>query len=249
MKFSLSLLCGFLLCWSCQSNPSKTPIRIATAANMQFVMEELVAVFEEQTDVECEVVLSSSGKLSVQIQAGAPYDLFLSADEKYPKSVCAADWCLGVPRTYAFGRLVLWTSLEVDEVNWSILNQKATTFVALANPKTAPYGRAAQEVLEAKQLWDTLQEKIVMGESIAQTNQFLLTGAARVGLTARSATETPQMKKQGRWMLIPDVFHQPIRQDVVLLKSAQPDARLFYDFLFSTEAKAILEQYGYLLPH
>ncbi|MEM1328389.1 MAG: molybdate ABC transporter substrate-binding protein [Bacteroidota bacterium] len=245
MKSCFQLMLGFFLCWSCQSEKAETPIRIAAAANMQFVISALVDIFEAKNDLDCEVVLNSSGKLSAQIQAGAPYDLFLSADEKYPVSVCAAGWCGESPKTYAFGQLVLWTSMKVDEVNWSLLDSSVIQHIAIANPKTAPYGRAAREVMEQLQIWEQAEEKIVMGESVAQTNQFLLSGAAQAGLTARSAMGNREMNERGRWIAISRSSHQPIRQDAVLLRTAKPEARLFYDFLFSEAARQTLKQHGY----
>lgn len=239
---------SFILAACAEKSNSNEPIYIATAANMQFAMEALVEAFQQIENVPCEIVMNSSGKLSAQIKAGAPYDIFLSADRKYPQGL----WLLGLsekqPETYAFGKLVLWSSLVFDTLTIASLQDERIQFIALPNPKTAPYGRVAQEVMERTDLWESLEAKFVMGESIAQTNQFLLSGAAQIGFTAQSVVLVSQMEKDGQWELINDDLYTPIRQDALLLTNASERAEQFYDFLFSETARSILIKFGYALP-
>ncbi|MDO6738535.1 molybdate ABC transporter substrate-binding protein [Wenyingzhuangia sp. 2_MG-2023] len=217
---------------------------IATAANMQFAMEAICKEFTQQTGIECQLIVSSSGKLTAQIQAGAPYDLFVSADMKYPETLYQKGFAITTPKTYAKGKLVLWTvldSLTPDLENLKLPNIK---HIALANPKTAPYGKAALEVLQNNHL-DTLQYKYVYGESIAQTNQFVQSKAAEIGFTAMSVVLSPNAKNKGVWIEIPTTQYHPIEQGIVLLKKHHVDAQRFYDFVFSNKAKETLKEYGY----
>lgn len=244
----LWIIASFILTTCTTASDADRPVYIATSANLQFAMEALVKNFQAMENSPCEIIVNASGKLSAQIKAGAPYDIFLSADRKYPQEL----WLLGLsedqPETYAFGKLVLWSSLPFDTLNVASLQDERVQFIALANPKTAPYGRAAKEVLEKNGLWEAIQTKLVMGESIAQTNQFLLSGAAQIGFTAQSVVLASQMSEKGQWQRIADSLYTPIRQDVLLLKDASAEAKRFYDFLFTEEAQQLLSRFGYELP-
>lgn len=226
---------------------SAQKIRVAVAANAQFVMEKLQAGFEKKTGLEIESIVSSSGKLTAQIQNGAPFDVFLSADMNYPEAVFQAGLSETRPKIYASGLLVLWTRTGIDPAKGlKVLTDKSVTKIAIANPKTAPYGTVAVDVLTKQNLLAELQPKIVYGESIAQVNQYLVSGAVDAGFTAKSVVLEPSLKGKGRWADVKGA--EPIAQGVILLKNAKDGSRKFYDYLFSPEAQAIFRQYGYQLP-
>ncbi|GAB3935600.1 molybdate ABC transporter substrate-binding protein [Larkinella terrae] len=239
--------CLTLLLIALTLSASGQKIRVAVAANAQFVMEKLQAGFEKKTGREVETIVSSSGKLTTQIQNGAPFDVFLSADMSYPEAVFQAGLSETKPKIYAYGLLVLWTRSGLDPSRGlSVLNDKAVVKIAVANPKTAPYGTVAVDVLTKQKLLTGLQPKIVYGESIAQVNQYLISGAVDAGFTAKSVVLEPMLKDKGRWADVKGA--EPIAQGVVLLKNAKEGSRAFYDYLFTPEARAIFRQYGYQLP-
>ncbi len=245
--FSCLFLLSLLFLPNCHSDSSSN-IRIATAANMQFAMEALTQTFMQQNDILCEVILSSSGKLNAQIKNGAPFDVFVSADMKYPKDLYKDGFTLNKPKVYATGRLILWSTLDesTPSINW--LTQKVLKHIALANPKTAPYGVAAIEVLEKLNIYEQVKDKLVFGENIAQVNQFVTTQAAQVGFTTKAIIYAPHLTTKGYWQEVSSQYYSPIEQGVVLLKSPptkQKQAQAFYDFLFSKEGKEILESFGY----
>ena len=244
------LIIPLLLLLTCcgGSRRSEESITIATAANMQFAMEALTEAFTARTGITCILVVGSSGKLTAQIVEGAPYDIFVAANMKYPRAVAAQGKAAGEPRLYALGSLVLWTVKEDLQPFLEVLASDSVTHIAVANPATAPYGQAAIEVLEHYGLRESLDTKLVFGESIAQTNQFIISGAAEIGFTALSVVRAPEMRGKGQWIAIPSQLHSPIEQGVVLLRNEEkPDlnATLFYDYLLSEEAGEILENFGY----
>ncbi len=227
------------------------PLRIAAAANMQYAMKALGEAFAQKTGIRCEYLFASSGKLTAQITQGAPFDLFLSADLKYPRALYHAGLTIDSVRTYAYGRLILWTYRQDIQPSLELLFEDHIRHIALANPKTAPYGKAAIEVLQQIDPTGRLSPKLIYGESIAQTNHFILSGNAELGFTAKSVLYAPELEGQkGRWLEIPPSSYAPIAQGVVVLKSsssAQCEMALrFRDFLFSAEARQILHRFGYL---
>lgn len=252
MKKQILFLSILLSILSCQNTRTEN-LRIATAANMQFVMEELTKTFTAEYNIKCETIISSSGKLTAQIIQGAPYDLFLSADLKYPTELYDQNLAIEKPKIYAYGNLVLWTSkenlqLENLEKSISLISSDTIKHIAIANPKTAPYGAAAIQVLHHFDLFKKIENKLVYGENIAQTNQFVSTQAAELGFTAKSVVLSPRMKNQGRWISIDSGIYTPISQGVVLLKTPPnrlANAQKFYNFLFSPKAKEILNNFGY----
>lgn len=246
----LILLCLFWLV-SC-SNPPSEKLHIATAANMQFAMEALTEAFTTSTGIACETILGSSGKLTAQITEGAPFEVFVSADLKYPQALADAQLTEGPVRVYAYGQLVLWTQVPNLDLSMASLTQPEVRHIAMANPKTAPYGIAAEQVLAYYQLTDSVQPKLVFGESIAQTNQFIISQAAEVGFTARSVVEAPTLKDKGRWLDLPAESYEPIAQGVVVLRTQGEklrQAQQFVDFLMTQQAQDILVKFGYLVPN
>ena len=233
---------------ACRTTEEHKTITIATAANMQFAMQELVDTFTQKTGTSCDLVISSSGKLTAQIKEGAPYDIFVAANMKYPQEVYAAGRAKTKPKIYAYGKLVLWSLNENIGVDLETLESEAIHHIALANPKTAPYGTAAVSALTQLKIYDRIQNKLVFGESISQTNQFILSGAAELGFTAMSVVKAPSMKSRGVWISVVDSLYDPIEQGVVLIEhdaTTKPEAVAFYEYLFSEEAQEILQDFGY----
>ncbi len=220
------------------------------AANAQFVMTALQKEFTRQSGIPLETVINSSGKLTTQIQQGAPFDLFLSADMDFPEKLYAGGLTTEKPRIYAYGTLVLWTMGTLD-LTGGLNSLLASTVqkIAVANTGIAPYGRAAVEALQTAKLYDRVQPKLVFGESIAQVNQYVQAGVVEVGFTAKSVVLAPALTQKGHWADVPLTLYKPIAQGVVVLKSAKngPAARRFMNFLFTPIARSIFRQYGYLL--
>ena len=245
----LLLLMGLL---NCQTNKNKNKIlRIATAANVQFAMNKLAAAFENQSSVQTEIVLGSSGKLTAQIQQGAPYHVFVSANMKYPNTLHDLKLTTSKPTVYALGKLVLWSTQNDITPNLNSLTDNRIEHIALANPKTAPYGIAATEVLNNLGIAQQVNAKLVFGESIAQTNQFILTKAADIGFTAKSVVVSPKLTEKGNYYTIPDSLYIPIEQGIVGLKHQDVEilkyANQFRAFMLSSEAQKILKEYGYAM--
>jgi len=233
---------------ACKTTEEHKTITIATAANMQFAMQELADAFTQKTGTSCDLVISSSGKLTAQIKEGAPYDIFVAANMKYPQEVYAAGRAKTKPKVYAYGKLVLWSLNENIGVDIETLESEAIHHIALANPKTAPYGTAAVSALKQLKIYDRIQNKLVFGESISQTNQFILSGAAELGFTAMSVVKAPSMQSRGVWISVADSLYNPIEQGVVLIDhdvDTKPEAAAFYNYLFSEEAQEILQDFGY----
>ncbi len=242
-----------LLSAGCRKETDAKPkVVIALAANMQFSMNALADAFTEDTQIKCELIMGSSGKLTSQIMEGAPYDIFISADVKYPDELYHNNKAEGKPEVYAKGKLVLWTMVDSLEPSISVLTSDSIQHIALANPKTAPYGRAALEAMKNKGIFKQIEHKLIFGESIAQTNQFINSKSAEIGFTSKSVVLSPQMQNKGRWTSIEDDSYSPLLQSVVLLKKEEgisEETQLFYDFLFSKKAQNVLKQYGYIIPN
>ena len=236
----------FLTVVSCNEQPSEK-LEIAAAANMQYPIKELMAVFEQETGIASTVSVASSGKLTNQIKNGAPYEVFLSADMGYPEDLYKNGFTPEPAKAYAYGKLVLWTTSD-EEPSVELLKEERIKHIAIGNPRLAPYGIAAQEVLVHYHLFDSLKTKYVFGESITQVNQFISSGATEVGFTALAVVKSPSNQDVGKWIAIPDELYSPIGQGAVLIKQkgeVSEKAQLFYDFLFSQKAMDILGEYGY----
>jgi molybdate transport system substrate-binding protein len=248
LKIALLYSFCLLLLAGC-SKPNENVV-VATAANVQYVMLELKKVFEKETGIPLELVVSSSGKLTAQIREGAPFDLFVSADTRYPQEIYTNGGSEIPPKVYARGALVLWTRDSTAAPRLESLTDPGIRKIAIANPRTAPYGQAAVEVLQQAGLYEQVKSKLVYGESIAQTTQYIETGAADVGFTALSVVLSPEMKGKGSWTKLDSTTYQPINQAAVLLLHSEDSpkrqkSRQFYDFLYSEKAKAIFRKYGY----
>ncbi len=228
-------------------------LSVAVAANVQYAFEDLKTAFKQETGNDLVGTFNSSGKFVAQISNGAPFDVFLSADMEFPEKLYKDGFATAAPKVYAYGALVLWTTKNIDLTQWqSALTSNQVAHIAVANPKAAPYGRETMKVLSALKLDQSLQPKLVFGESIAQTNQYIHSGVVEAGFTAKSVVLSPEMHGQGKWVDVPKTTYQPIAQGAVILNYGKEHhaktAQQFYDFLYSAKARAIFERYGYLLP-
>ena len=178
------LYTSLLILFGCGS-PSKQELIIAVASNTQFAMEEIASDFRDRTEINCELVVSSSGKLTAQIKEGAPFDLLVSADMKYPEELYLSG-ISNKPTIYAYGKLVIWSVSDDLQPSLQELTTGSVRHIAVANPDIAPYGATAVELLEKHGIYHEVKDKLVFGESISQTNQFILSGAAEIGFTAKS---------------------------------------------------------------
>lgn len=235
-----------LLCFSCNDKEEPT-LKIACAANAKFAIEEICDDFEKAHHIPIDLITSSSGKITSQISSGAPYDVFISADLSYPEQLYQLNLTMGSPRVYARGHLAMWTMLSEKDLNSSFKNPASVNKIAIANPKTAPYGRAALEYLNTLNNFKDIESKLVFGESISQTNQFILSKGVDFGITSNSIRHHPVFGKQGNWQSIEHSQYSPINQAAVILKKTTlpKEAKLFYTYLFSESAKKILVKFGY----
>lgn len=220
---------------------------------MQYAIQELITEFNKTDNTRINVVLGASGKLTQQIMNGAPFDIFISADAVYPQKLADKQCTLEPPKVYAQGLLVLW-SLKKDiqpAKDLQLLLQDNIKSIAIANPQTAPYGSAATSILQKYGLYNKVSSKLVTGESISQTSQFIATQNADIGFTAKSIVISTEMKGKGRWVELEAKDYPPIEQSAALVKQARPNkeaaARKFYDFLYSEKAKAIYIKFGYIV--
>lgn len=247
LRPALMIFCLTCLLGACQK---PTRLRVAVAANAQYVARALEKEFEKETGVDLELVVSSSGKITAQVEQGAPYDVFLSADTKYPQALYSKGLTLGPPRVYGYGKLILWTTRPLDQRRpLPALLDAARGKVAIANPETAPYGQAALQALTFYGLMDATRGKLVLGESVAQVNQYILSGAVDLGFTAQSVVREPAMQGKGAWQEVDARAYDPIAQSAVLLRTPRSrpgkEARQFFEFLYSLKAQSIFRRYGY----
>lgn len=223
-------------------------VKIAVAANFAVPLGRISEAFSKETGHKLVVSSGATGKFYSQIREGAPFEILLSADQEHPKKLVAENLAVaGSQFTYAIGKLALWSSKDdfVDSKG-EVLKSNSFKHLAIANPKLAPYGAAAQEVLENKGLWKSIKPKLVYGENIAQTHQFVSTGNAELGFVAFSQIQSAKGIKGSYW-LIPQTLYTPIKQDAVLLAKGRsnPVAKQFLEFLKSKTAKSIISEFGY----
>lgn len=223
---------------------------VATATNFAEVMERLVPAFETETGHEIVVVTGSSGKLFAQIRNGAPFDVFLSADQERPRRLDEAGLTVDGSRfTYAIGRLVLWSAdpERIGHDGAATLRAGGFRRLAMANPALAPYGAAARETLEALGLLAALEDRIVLGENVGQAHAMVRTGNAELGFVALSSLLSPRNEPGGSCWEVPRELYSPARQDAVLLRRAagSPVAVAFLEWLRGDEARGVIERFGY----
>lgn len=228
-------------------------IKVAVAANVSYAMDELLkAFYVKHPHTKVQVTLGSSGKLTAQIKNGAPYTLFMAANMKYPEALYREKIAVTKPIVYAQGSLAYLSKKKQDySKGITFLQGKNIHRIAVANPKTAPYGKAAIEAMERGGVFETVKEKYVFAESISQTVTYALT-AADIGFIAKSSLYSPKMKhfQEGvNWAAVDTGLYTPINQGIVILKNGaeNPEVKAFYDFVLSGKAKEILKSYGYLV--
>lgn len=226
----------------------------AVAANVSYAIEPLKKEFSRtHPDTTIQVILGSSGKLTAQIKNGAPYDLFMAANMKYPRALQKDGLAITEPVVYAQGALALLSvrKLRMDGSLKALADSRIDK-ISLANPKTAPYGKAAIEAFQKAGIYETILPRLVYAETVTQSVQFALS-AVDVGVVAKSTLYSDRMKrfKEGSaWVSVDPSLYTPIQQGIVILRQAEgnKEVRAFYDFMFSREAHKILQDYGYLLP-
>src|SRR5208282_3288384 len=226
-------------------------IRVAAAADLKFAMQDIAAQFEKQTGTKADVTYGSSGNFFSQLQNGAPFDLFFSADIDYPRKLEAAGFAEpGTLYEYAVGRIAIWTpadaKVDVARLGWKTLLDASVQKIAIANPEHAPYGRAALAALQKAGIYEQVKSKLVYGENISQAAQFVQSGNAQAGIVAMSLAVSPGMKDGKRWE-IPADMHPPIEQAAIVLKDAKNKdaARAFLEFVKSETGRATLANYGF----
>ena len=250
----LSIAVASLAPSSARAQPPAPPL-VAAASDLQFALDEIVARFQRDTGIALRVTYGSSGNFTRQIEQGAPFELFLSADEAYVDRLAARGLTRGDGALYAIGRVVLFaphgSPLEPDPGLKNLAARLASGEsgrLAIANPEHAPYGRAAEQAMRTLGVWEAVQPKLLLGENVAQAAQFASSGNADGGIIAYSLALAPALRERGRFALLPETLHAPLRQRMVLLKPASPAAARFYDYLRSPSSRAILRQYGFVLP-
>jgi len=228
-------------------------VLVAVAANFTKPMTEIAEAFEKSTGHSAKLSFGSSGKFVSQIENGAPFEVFMAADAENAIKLQNAGLAVADTRfTYALGKLVLWSATPglVDEQG-QILSKDGFKHLALADPKLAPYGAAALEVLKNMGLFEKLQPLFVLGENISQTHQFISTGNAELGFLALSQVIADGKIGSGSGWIVPDDRHAPIRQDAILLSKGveNPAAPALLQFLKAPQAQTIIRKYGYDLPN
>ena len=245
IRFLLVLLAG------AASATNAAEVSVAVAANFTAPMQIIAANFEKETGHKVQAAFGATGKFYAQIKNGAPFEVLLSADDETPARLIRENAALaGSQFTYAMGKLVLWSAKPafVDSVG-AVLKNGGFNHLAIANPKLAPYGAAGVEVMKAMGVFDVLQPKLVTGESIGQTHQFVSTGNAPLGFVALSQV-LKGGKVEGSAWIVPATLYSPIRQDAVMLEKGRgkPAAEAWLKYLKSDKTKAVIQSFGYELP-
>lgn len=227
-------------------------ITIAAAADLRYALDEIVVQFNHtHPGASIETIYGSSGRFGTQIRQGAPYDLYFSADIAYPRSLYADGLSASEVQAYGVGRIVLWGPSRVaGSMTLAGLTDPSIKHIAIANPQHAPYGKRAEEALKAAGVWEHVSAKLVYGENIAQTAQFVQSGNAQVGIIALALALSPELAKQGSYTLIPAKLHQPLLQGYIITRRAanNPLAHEFARYMVGAEAGIIMTHYGFSLP-
>jgi molybdate transport system substrate-binding protein len=227
-------------------------ITLAAAADLKFCLDEIVTAFKKtHVGADVDVVYGSSGNFKTQIEQGAPFDLYFSADIEFPRELAKAGFAASEVQSYAIGRIVLWSpTLDASALRIADLTRSDIRKIAIANPQHAPYGKSAEEALRASGIWEKVEPKLVLGENITQTMQFVQSGNAQVGIIALSLVLSPEMAGKGTYSLVPDNLHQPLEQGFIVTKRASDNAlaKAFADYVRLPETRALMARYGFALP-
>jgi molybdate transport system substrate-binding protein len=248
----IAIICVFVL--SGVNLAGAEEITIAAASDLNFAFKELVGEYEKTTGNHVKLSLGSSGNFYAQIQNGAPFDLYFSADIGYPRKLEEAGLTVsGSLYRYAVGRIVLWAGtasrLDVSK-GLDVLREPGIRKIAIANPKHAPYGRAAVAAMESFKVYESVKDKLILGENISQAAQFIESGACEIGVIALSLAVAPAMSGKGVYWEIPVEAYPPLEQGAVILKQSknQEAARRFLEFLQGSQGQDIMRRYGFMLP-
>jgi molybdate transport system substrate-binding protein len=250
----LCFACSLLLSAAQAQETSTAEIIVAAAADLSSPLQEISTSFQKQTGVHVKLSFGASGTLTQEIQQGAPFDVFLSADMDYPRQLIASG--KADPATlyqYATGKLVLWipadSKLDVQH-GMNILLDPSVKKIAIANPQHAPYGRAAVAALKHAGIYDRIASKLVLGENVSQAAQFVESGNAQAGFIALAHALAPGAKGKGKYWEVPSENYPPLAQGAVVLSHSQhkKEAAVFVDFLKTRDAAAIFEKYGFTAP-
>jgi len=251
MKRLTTTLFAFALLFSLRPVLAES-LTIAAAADLKYAMAEVVKNFRAQRpDDKIEVIYGSSGKFFTQLSNDAPFDMYFSADIAYPRQLEKQGLTAGATKPYAVGRIVLWSlKPELAKTALKDLPGAAIRKFAVANPQHAPYGLRAKEAMEHQGVWAAMQPKLVMGENIAHTAQFIDSGAADAGIVALALVLSPNLQGKGAWTLIPDAWHEPLEQGYAITRraAANPLAKAFASYMDSEPARGVMRRYGFVLP-
>jgi len=238
----------------CAHTGPASELSIAAASDLVFCLEELNRAFNKaHPEIVLKLMTGASGNLFAQISHGAPFDIFLSADMRYPRELIKSGFAQPESLTlYAIGHLVVWTASDAVDISSGIqsLAVPAIRKVAIANPEHAPYGRAAKAALAYFGVWEAVQEKLIFGENIAQTAQFVETGNVDAGIVALSIVRAPALSSKGRWIEVPAHAYPTLEQGAVVTRTgaSNPASRLYLEFLRTAEARTIFDRFGFRLP-
>lgn len=235
------------------STLSAQTITVAAAANMKYAVTDIAKAFTKESGIDVKIITGSSGKLTQQIMSGAPYDAFLSADVEYPAKLANGGFTTTPAQVYAYGTLILWSDTGVDlSKGVSIVADPSVKKIAVANPKTAPYGIEAMNAMRYYKVDNNVQGKLIIAESISQVGAYVTTKAVDVGFMSKSIVLSPEMKNVGKWVEIDDKAYNTIDQAMVGLKNGSPEnqiaAKKFLKFMTSAKAHKILKANGYQIP-
>jgi molybdate transport system substrate-binding protein len=226
-------------------------VRVAAAANLRYILDDIKDLYiKDHPKSQIEITLGASGALLTQIMNGAQFNFYMAADKSFPEKLKAAGAASGDVKTYAFGKLVLWSNTVDVSKGMDIITDKSVAHIAVAKPEVAPYGARAVEALKYYGLFDKVKNKIVYADNISQAAQFTITGNAEVGLLAMALVLSPDMENAGKYYVLDTKSYKPVEQACVLVKTweVNSEASEFMDFVLSNSCRPIFEKYGFILP-
>lgn len=249
----MKLLKIVLASLACASALAAQTITVAAAANMKYAVNDIAKEFTKESGIDVKIITGASGKLTQQIMSGAPYDAFLSADVEFPAKLAQGGFTTTPSQVYAYGKLVLWSDTGIDlSKGVTIVTDPSVKKIAVANPKTAPYGTEAMNAMKYYKVADDAASKIVTAESISQVGSYVTSKAVDIGFMAKSIVLSPEMKNVGKWVEVDPRSYNTIDQAMVGLKNGSPEnqiaAKKFLRFMSSPKALEILKSSGYGLP-
>jgi molybdate transport system substrate-binding protein len=244
-----------LILAGCLPLQAQTLPTVAAASDLKFALEEVAERFEKESGQKLRLVFGSSGNFKTQILQGAPFHLFMSADEGFVYELADAGKTEGRGRAYAVGRIGIMVPPgsplkpdgELKDLASALRDGRLRKF-AIANPDHAPYGARAREALQHTNLWQAIQPKLVFGENISQTAQFATSGSTQGGIIAQSLALAPPVARTGSFQLIPEAWHKPLKQRMVLVKGAPPAAKAFYEYISTPAAQEVMARFGFAMP-